>query len=147
MYWSFNQFSRFSEDILPDDELIQRGKTFEELFRKYSNSKDTEEDGLEINDLLAIQEALDEETSEKWDENEEADEASSTEDEEFAENNMLPLVPYETMKTDREQAYNGFVKIYGKEFVDGLKEAYAKRYYEASQLNLPFWKRWINEFS
>lgn len=58
MLFSFHlNYFNFSSDLLPNnDEIDERAKNWEKLFDKFSKCNDTEEDGMDIDDLVACAE-------------------------------------------------------------------------------------------
>jgi hypothetical protein len=133
-------------DLPDDEEMKKRANRWLDIFTHYENCDDTEEDGLDMDDLVAIAEAEDQINGIVYDsdEEEECDEENINSDEEAIEDNTetvsgteLELVKNKGLS--REETLRLLLDVLPPGFVESVHKVWHKREEEISRLNLPFW--------
>lgn len=127
--------------------MRERAEQWKEIFTRFENCTDTEEDGLDFDDLMAIAEAQDADEFDPEYEYEESDydpdninvEEEAPEDLNLKPGNHNALV----LATDRNMGEKEKLKhlqnLFPPGFVEEVKKQWDRRAMEVSRLNLPFW--------
>jgi hypothetical protein len=127
-----------------DEEYKRRADRWSELFTHYENCDDTEEDGLDMNELVAQAEADDEMDGILQDGNEEFDEididSDSDGDEAIEDNSEVTAVDL-ALAANPNMSDEQKIQLIMSEYPDfpQLKEAYEARKKQVAALNLPYW--------
>jgi hypothetical protein len=130
-------FSNDIQNIFADNQEVQKRRDYwAGLFDKYSKAGDGEEDGIDLDDLIAEEEAKEAEEEEEISSYPEA-----LEDSDSKEDNDRQLVPVASgfgklSAADQLQKLSHQVS---PELIAQLQEAYQQRSNELERLKLPFW--------
>lgn len=108
------------------------------LFAKYENCNDTEEDGFDMDTVCAILEAENsDESDDDFDDNYEPDsEEEALESETEEEKPQMSIVAYGELP--REQQYQALCTQYDPQYLEQIQQMYIERMKELSHLNLSF---------
>ena len=127
-----------------DDEIMRRKDDWEKLFEKYSNCADENDEGYDMDDLIAIAEAEDEGREEfdqmEYDENLIDNKVEAYEDhEEDDRDRNLQLQIVQNMGKSREQQCAALTSYFGAEFIQKMQNLFEQRLKEVEKLKLPHW--------
>lgn len=124
--------------MLDETNIRSKSLCWQNLFEKYSYIQDGEENGLSLDDMVAI-----EEISEDPDEENSIDSVVEAEVEEFIEptkNCQELAIPFESFhKLAPDQRYERLTSYFAPQLLDKLVGAFNKKIEELDRLNMPFW--------
>lgn len=130
--------------MLPsDEEVLKRVDCFAKIFEKYSQGKDDNDEGLDMDDWIAIAKA--ENSDQEMDDDEYDEKEIDTEVEALEDENELDPDDYEkqlelvqNMHTSREDQFKRLTYWFDSDFIKQMKDAYSARIRELEQQNLPY---------
>lgn len=126
-----------------DEDVQERGKEFARIFEKYSQGRDENDEGLDMDDWIAIAEAENSdqemENDNEYDEKKIDTEVEALEDDnEDPEDYQKQLELVQNMRASPNEQFQRLTYWFDSNFINRMQAAYNARARELEQQNLPF---------